>query len=58
MGPKRVEGTGDWGKLRNEELHDFCSSPNIIRVMRWGGACDVCTRFWWVILGKTWTQVR
>ena len=42
MGPKRVEGAGDWVKLRNEELHDFCSSPNIIRVMRWGGGHVMC----------------
>jgi hypothetical protein len=26
--------TGYWRKLHNEELHDFCSSPNIIRVIR------------------------
>jgi len=36
-GPKGVEGAGDWGKLCNEELHDFCSSPNIrVRRMIWG----------------------
>ena len=40
-GPKREEVTGDWRKFRNEELHDMCCSPNIIRViirnMRWAG---------------------
>jgi hypothetical protein len=40
FGPKRVEVTGGWRKLNNEELHNFHSSPNIIRViksrrMRW-----------------------
>jgi hypothetical protein len=34
--------TGDWRKLHNEELHNFYSSPNIIRMMksrrmRWAG---------------------
>jgi hypothetical protein len=39
---KRDEVTGDWRKLHNEELHNLCSSPNIIRMtksrrMRWAG---------------------
>jgi hypothetical protein len=39
---KKIEVTGEWGKLRNEELNDLCSSPNIVRViksrrMRWAG---------------------
>jgi hypothetical protein len=39
FGPKR-EGDGSWKKLRNDELHDLYSSPNIFRViksrrMRW-----------------------
>jgi hypothetical protein len=42
FGPKRDEVTGDWRKLHNEELHNFYSSPNIIRMiksrtMRWAG---------------------
>jgi hypothetical protein len=37
---KRDEVTRDWRKLDNDELHDFYSSPNIIRIiklkrMRW-----------------------
>jgi hypothetical protein len=40
--PKRGEVKGDWRKLHNEELHNLCSSPNIIgiimsRRMRWEG---------------------
>jgi hypothetical protein len=38
--PKRDEVTGEWRKLRNEELHDIYSSPTIVwvlksRKMRW-----------------------
>jgi hypothetical protein len=32
FGPKRVEVTGEWRKLHNEELNDLYSSPNIVRV--------------------------
>jgi hypothetical protein len=34
FGPKRDEVTGDWTKLHKEELHNLCSSPNIIRMFR------------------------
>jgi len=42
FGPKRVEVTGEWRKLRNEELTDPYCSPNIVwvinsRRMRWEG---------------------
>jgi hypothetical protein len=38
--PKRDEETGGWRNLHNEELHNFYSSPSIIklvksRTMRW-----------------------
>jgi hypothetical protein len=42
FGPKRDEVTGEWRKLRNEELNDLYSSPNIfleiksVRI-RWAG---------------------
>jgi hypothetical protein len=31
---KRDEVTKEWRKLHNEELHDFYSSPSIIRIMK------------------------
>jgi hypothetical protein len=34
FGPKRVEVTGEWRELHNEELHDLYCSPNIARVIR------------------------
>ena len=42
FGLKRDEVTVEWGKLRNEELSDLYSLPNIVRVvksrrMRWAG---------------------
>ena len=41
FGPKRDEN-GEWRRLHNEELHSFCISPNIVRViksrrLRWAG---------------------
>jgi hypothetical protein len=32
--PKRNDVTGEWRKLHNEELHDLCCSPNILRVIK------------------------
>jgi len=42
FGPRRDEVTGEWRRLHNEELNNFYSSPNIVRViksrrMRWAG---------------------
>jgi hypothetical protein len=42
FGPKRDEVTEEWRKLRNEELHNLYSSPDIIRQVksrrtRWAG---------------------
>jgi hypothetical protein len=56
--PKRVEVTGEWRKLRNEELSDFYSSPSISRIiksrrMRWvGHVARMVSRgariyYWW-----------
>jgi hypothetical protein len=39
--PDRDEVTGEWRKLRSEEINDMYSSPNIMRVfksrIRWAG---------------------
>jgi hypothetical protein len=42
IGTTEDEVTGDWGRLRNEELHNLNSSPSVIRMvksrkMRWAG---------------------
>jgi hypothetical protein len=42
FGPKRDEAIRGWRKLHNEELHNFYSSPSVIRMiksrrMRWTG---------------------
>ena len=42
FGPKRVEVTGEWRKLHNEEINDLYCSPNFVwviksRRMRWVG---------------------
>jgi hypothetical protein len=34
FGPKRDEVTGEWRKLRIEELHNLYLSPNIIRQVK------------------------
>jgi hypothetical protein len=58
FGPKRDEVMGEWRKLHNEELRDFNSSPNIIRIiksrrMRWAGHVARMGRrgtlidYWW-----------
>jgi hypothetical protein len=58
FGPKRDELTGEWRKLRNEELRDLHSSPSIIRIiksrrMTWAGHVarlerrGVSIGFWW-----------
>jgi hypothetical protein len=34
FGPKREEVAGNWRRLHNEELHNLCTSPDIIRVIK------------------------
>jgi hypothetical protein len=34
FGPNRVEVTGGWRRLHNEELHNLDASPNIIRAIK------------------------
>jgi hypothetical protein len=42
FGQRKDEVMGGWEKLHNEELHDLCSLPSVIRIiksirMRWAG---------------------
>ena len=34
FGPRRDEVTAEWRRLHNEDLNDFYSSPNIVRVIK------------------------
>jgi hypothetical protein len=60
FGPKRAEETGEWRKLHNGELHNWYSSPNIIKLAksrrtRWAGhvACmGAETKVYKVLVGK------
>ena len=60
FGPKRDEVTGEWRKLRNEELNDLYSLPNIVwvvklRRMRWAGHVARMGEdrgVQWVLVGK------
>jgi len=36
FGPRRDEVTWEWRRLHNDELNDLYSSPNIVRVIKWG----------------------
>jgi hypothetical protein len=58
FGPKGDKVTGEWRKLRNEELRDLYSSPSIIgiiksRRMRWAshvarmGRRGTRIDYWW-----------
>jgi len=63
FGPTRDEVTGEWRRLRNEELNGLYSSPNIVRVIksrriRWAahvarmGEERGCIGCWWETGGK------
>jgi hypothetical protein len=45
FGPKREEMAGGWRRLHNEELYNFCASPNFIRVIKF-------RRMWWSVYGR------
>jgi len=35
FGPRRIELTGEWRKLHNEEVNYLYCSPNIVLVIKW-----------------------
>jgi hypothetical protein len=41
--PKRDELTGGCRKLRNEELHNLYSSPDVIRMMKCRRMSEACS---------------
>ena len=58
FGPRRKDVTGEWRRLHNEELNDWYTSPNIVRVIksrriRWAGHVALigeergCVGSWW-----------
>ena len=60
---KRDEGTGEWKRLHNGEVHGLYCPPDVIRVikssrrMRWAGHVarmerEVPVAFWWGSLTK------
>jgi hypothetical protein len=57
FGTKRDDATGEWRKLRNEELNDLYCSPSIVRViksrrMRWAGHVACMWERRGVLVGK------
>jgi hypothetical protein len=60
FGPTRDEVTGEWRRLRNEELNDPFCSPNVIwvnisRRTRWAGHVARLVEMrglWWENLGE------
>jgi hypothetical protein len=44
LGTKTDEVTGEWRRLRNEELYDLYSGPNITRMMKWSKVCGHVAR--------------
>ena len=63
FGPKGEDVTGDWRRLHKEDLHDLCSSPYIIRVIKSGrlrlaghvarrGEKRISYKLWWGNLKK------
>jgi hypothetical protein len=49
FGPRSYEMKRGLKRLHNEELHNFCSSPNVIRMiksrrMKWAGHVACCGR--------------
>jgi hypothetical protein len=61
FGLKRDEVMGDWRKLHNEELHNFYSLPNIIRMlksrkMKW--ACSMNAERQGIHIGYWWESQK
>jgi hypothetical protein len=45
FGAEGEEVRGEWRRLHNDEVQDLCSSPNIIRMIKWNEMDGPCSTY-------------